>query len=197
MQRLLRLSLFLVLLGIITFNTYAQPQAFVSGRVAPGDVRVFVKDTVYIINRDYVIGGTLIIEPGTTIKFYPNGRLIDSVGGRIIADGFASATYVSNPGGLNPTAIPGSSSNPYSWDGYSDLNYFLYGGVVNVGTQRDQTIHPSKYNYMFGVVLNKNQRTFTNWPELPVPLGGNQALLPFEYAIMFYAARLQNDPTND
>jgi len=31
MQRLLRLSLFLVLLGIITFNTYAQPQVYVSG----------------------------------------------------------------------------------------------------------------------------------------------------------------------
>jgi hypothetical protein len=107
MQRLLRLSLFLVLLGIITFNTYAQPQVYVSGRVAPGDIRVFFKDTVYIINRDFVIGGTLIIEPGTTVRFYPNGRLIDSVGGRIIADGFASATYTANPGGLNPTAIPG------------------------------------------------------------------------------------------
>ncbi len=197
MQRLLRLSLFLVLLGIITFNTYAQPQVFVSGRVAPGDIRVFLKDTVYIINRDFVIGGTLIIEPGTTIKFYPNGRLIDSVGGRIIADGFAAATYVANPSGLNPTAIPYSPSNPNGWDGYSDLNYFLYGGVVNVGTQRDQTIHPNKYDYMFGVVLNKNSRSFSNWPEIPVPLTGNQKLLPFEYAIMFYAARLQNDPTND
>jgi predicted outer membrane repeat protein len=197
MQRLLRLSLFLVLLGIITFNTYAQPQVYVSGRVAPGDIRVFFKDTVYIINRDFVIGGTLIIEPGTTVRFYPNGRLIDSVGGRIIADGFASATYTANPGGLNPTAIPGSQNNPNGWDGYSDVNYFLFNGVVNVGTTRDQTIHPNKYDYMFGVVFNKNLRSFSNYPEIPVTLTPNQVLLPFEYAIMFYAARLNNDPTND
>lgn len=198
MQRLLRLSLFLVLLGVIGFsNTFAQNQVYVSGRVAPGDIRVFVKDSVYIINRDYVIGGTLIIEPGTVVKFYPNGRLIDSVGGRIIADGFANATYSPNPGGLDPTGIPGSSTNPYSWDGYSDLNYFTYAGVVNVGTTRDLTIHQAKYNYMFGVVLNKNTRTFQNYPEVPLPLGPNQVLLPFEYAVMFYAARLQNDPDND
>lgn len=198
MQRLLRLSLFLVLIGIIAVsNTFAQPQAYVSGRVAPGDVRVFVKDTVYIINRDYVIGGTLIIEPGTTVKFYPNGRLIDSVGGRIIADGLANATYTSNPGELDPSATPGSSQNPYSWSGYSDLDYFVYNGVVNIGTVRDLTINSAKYDYMFGVILNKDTRKFSNYPEIPITLGPNQVLLPFEYAIMFTAARLFNDPDND
>ena len=85
MQRLFRLSLFTVLLGILILaeGIAQKPQVFVSGRIAPGDVRVFQKDSVYIVDRDYVIGGTLIIEPGTDIKFYPNGRIIDSVGGRI------------------------------------------------------------------------------------------------------------------
>ncbi len=198
MQRLFRLSLLLVLLGIIGFNnTFAQNQVFVSGRVAPGEVRVFVKDSVYIINRDYFIAGTLIIEPGTTVKFYPNGRLIDSVGGRIIADGLATATYNPYPGGLNPTAIPGSPQNPYSWDGFSDVNYFVYNGTVNVGTVTDPTINPAKKNYMFGVIFNKNTRRFQNYLEDNPPLSGNQVLLSFEYAIMFYAARLQNDPDND
>lgn len=198
MQRLLRLSLFLVLIGIIAVsNTYAQPQAYVSGRVAPGDVRVFVKDTVYIINRDYVIGGTLIIEPGTTVKFYPNGRLIDSVGGRIIADGYANASYNPNPSGLDPSATPYSPQNPFGWDGYSDLNYFVYTGVVNVGTVRDLTVSPAKYYYMFGVILDTSTRRFSNYPEVPIPLGPNQVLVPFEYAIMFTAARLFNDPDND
>ncbi|MCX7879896.1 MAG: YCF48-related protein [Ignavibacteria bacterium] len=197
MQRLFRLGLFLILLGFLTFDAYAQPQAFVSGRVAPDEIRIFVKDTIYVINRDYVIGGTLIIEPGTTILFYPNGRLIDSVGGRIIADGLASATYNANPGGLRPTDPPGSPSNPQSYDGYSDVNYFLHPGVVNVGTVRDLTIHSAKNNYMFGVIFNRNLRGFSNLPEVPGPLSPQQVILPFEYAIMFYAARLQFDPAND
>jgi len=100
MKRLFRLSILMVLLGILSVGTTLAQQVYVSGRVAPGDVRIFVKDSVYIIDRDYIIGGTLIIEPGTTVYFYPQGRIIDSTGGRIIADGYAKATYTQNPAGL-------------------------------------------------------------------------------------------------
>ena len=136
MHRLLRLSFLMVLFGLLTFlEVYSQTdrQVTVSGRVAPGDVRVFVKDSIYNINRDYVIGGTLLIEPGTTINFYPNGRLIDSVGGRIIADGFARAQYTANPripAGDNPFSTidevlypdyPLGKNNPFDYTDYSDL----------------------------------------------------------------------------
>ena len=153
MKRLFRFSILLLMLGVLTVTeSYSQPQAFVSGRLATGDVRIFVKDSAYVIDRDYVIGGTLIIEPGTTVYFYPNGRIIDSTGGRIIADGYASAIYTQNPGGLNPIA-PGS---PYN-QGYADPGYFLYtgsGGTISVGTSRDITVNASKYNYIFNVVFD-------------------------------------------
>jgi len=197
MKRLFRFSILLLILGVLTAaESYAQPQAFVSGRVSPGDVRVFVKDSAYVIDRDYVIGGTLIIEPGTTVYFYPNGRIIDSTGGRIIADGFASANYTANPGGLNPIA-PGS---PYN-DGYADPGYFLYrsgGSTISVGTSRDITVNPSKYNYIFNVVFDTLNKRIVDLvdPTDPATVGGNYQgnnnliVVTFEQAIMWNAARL-------
>ena len=163
MHRLLRLSFLMVLFGILVFcqvSAQEKPQVKVSGRVAPDDVRVFVKDSVYIINRDYVIGGTLLIEPGTTVLFYANGRLIDSVGGRIIADGFAKATYVPNP--IVPANYPAVDCNglPYVWatadplypdypcgknnrfdyEDYADLDYFLYNTEYLVGDNTNQRV---------------------------------------------------------
>ncbi len=202
MKRLFRLSILMVLLGVLSFGTMlAQTQVFVSGRVAPGDVRIFVKDSVYIIDRDYVIGGTLIVEPGTTVYFYPNGRIIDSTGGRIIADGYASATYTANPGGLNPIA-PGS---PY--DGYSDPGYFLYNGstkTIGVTTSRDLTVNPSKYNYMFNVVFDTLNKKIVDLADPTDPAGvygkykgnNNLIVITFEHAIMWEAARLKFAPSD-
>lgn len=203
MKRLFRLSILMVLLGVLSFGTIlAQKQVFVSGRIAPGDVRIFVKDSVYIIDRDYVIGGTLIIEPSTTVYFYPNGRIIDSTGGRIIADGYASSSYTANPGGLNPIA-PGS---PY--DGYSDPGYFLYntGSVktVNVTTSRDLTVNPSKYNYLFNVVFDTLNKKIVDLADPTDPAGvygnyqgnNNLIVISFEQAIMWQAARLQFAPSD-
>jgi photosystem II stability/assembly factor-like uncharacterized protein len=182
----------MVLFGILAFSQgYAEkPRVYVSGRVAPTDVRVFVKDSVYIINRDYVIGGTLLIEPGTTVKFYANGRLIDSVGGRIIADGLAKATYVPNP--IVPAGVPATGpgtpwttsdplypdypfgkNNRWNYQDYADLNYFLYNTaylvgdntrerVINVETKRDTTVNTAKYHLIFNVVLDKANRAIKN-----------------------------------
>jgi len=199
MKRLFRFSILLLMLGVLTVTeSYSQPQAFVSGRLATGDVRIFVKDSAYVIDRDYVIGGTLIIEPGTTVYFYPNGRIIDSTGGRIIADGYASAIYTQNPGGLNPIA-PGS---PYN-QGYADPGYFLYtgsGGTISVGTSRDITVNASKYNYIFNVVFDTLNKKIVDLvdPTDPAGVGGNYQgnnnliVVTFEHAIMWQAARLAN-----
>lgn len=188
------------------FEGYAQtPQAFVSGRIAQSDVRVFLKDTVYIIDRDYVIAGTLLIEPGTTVKFYPNGRIIDSTGGRIIADGLAGATYNATPDGVDPIQPPGSTANPYNYTGYADLNYFLHKvsqKTVSPNTPNGMSfigVHPDKFDIMFNVTLNTQTRRVENLKEGDVGLTqpNGKSTIPFEAAIMFYAARLQTDPFND
>lgn len=181
MQRLFRSCIFMVVLTLLSTSVMlAQPQKVqVSGKLAPGDVRVFVKDTIYEINRSYVIGGTLIIEPGTLIEFTPNGRLIDSTGGRIIADGFAEAIYTANPlltngSNLNPIATAGSNANPGRgplppYAGYTDLAYFLHGVPNNIssgtistvdfsGTTPELTVNASKRNFIFNVVLDTTTR---------------------------------------
>ena len=97
MQRWFRLSsLLLALTAALTVASAQAPFVEVRGSLPPDEVRVFVRDTVYRISGTYTIGGTLVIEPGTRVEFLPNGRMIDSTGGRIIADGRASATYNAN-----------------------------------------------------------------------------------------------------
>ena len=198
MHRLFRLTLLLVLVGILAFGESIADQIYVSGRLAPGTVRVFRKDNTYIVNRDYVIGGTLIIEPGTTVKFYPNGRLIDSVGGRIIADGFAKASYNARPDGIDPMATP----NAPGFTGYADMKYFLYRGgqsTVNVQTSRDLTVNSQKYDHIFNVTIDTAARQLKDLRvnEIGNPLPSNRVIIPFEQALMFDAARLETDPNND
>lgn len=211
MQRLIRLCVLMAFAFILSSSSgYAQKTVKISGRIAPGDVRVFVKDSIYTVEREYVVGGTLIIEPGTTVYFHPNGRLIDSTGGRIIADGFAEATYTSNPHGIDPLGIAGSSQNPHSWTGYADINYFLFDGnnspspdvirTIDVTTVRDKSVHPNKYNYLFNVVLNRTTRQITELNPLnaaAVIANPNLDIITFEEAIMFVAGRLNQDPNND
>lgn len=213
MQRLIRLSLFSILLGILSVGVgFAQNKhtAFVSGSIKPSDVRIFQKDTIYIINNDYVVGGTLIIEPGTEIHFQANGRLIDSTGGRIIADGFAKATYNSNPNGINPIV-------QYEPLGYASFDYFFYGAVdqyndnssaartVKIETPKEPTVHNDKYNHIFNVLLDKSTRKIVNLVDPTAfskernsshSMNPNHIVVSYEQAIMFYNARLNNDPEN-
>ncbi len=248
MKRLLRLSILMVLFGILAFSesyVVAKPQVYVSGRVAPEQVRVFVKDSVYIVDRDFVIGGTLIIEPGTEIQFYPMGRMIDSVGGRIIADGLAKATYEPNPmvaAADNPYSsqdemlypdYPEGKNNPFDYEDYADLDYFLYnlaydedapsvGRTIELETDRDLTVHPSKYHHIFNVVLDRTVdpgtgRELRGLKNLQYPTevvydatdglwyvddgtgspNKDLTVLPFEQALMFVAARMGKDPEGD
>ncbi len=206
MQRLIRLSFLAVILCVLGFGpAMAQkPQAYVSGRIAPGDVRLFQKDTVYVIDKNYVVGGSLIIEPGTTVYFYPNSRLIDSVGGRIIADGEAVANYIKSPDGVNPI----NTGSGYT--GYADMAYFIRGlentsntSTVDVNTTRDLSVHPSKYNTIFNVVVDTMTRKIEDFPMIDAnhragdAVGDHKFVVPFEQALMFKNARLQFDPKID
>lgn len=168
MQRWFRLGSLLLALTTAFASVMAQTPDYVEvrGSLPPGEVRVFVRDTIYRISGTYTIGGTLLIEPGTRVEFLPNGRLIDSTGGRIIADGRASATY-------NATAV-NALFPPYT--GYDDLNYFGQAGVVTSTIATEPTIDPSKYGLIFNVSLGSN-------PNL-------QNLTPAK-AMMYKAARLE------
>ncbi|MBS1910761.1 MAG: T9SS type A sorting domain-containing protein [Bacteroidetes bacterium] len=115
MQRLLRALLLVmafIVVGDLATAQVAKPIRIVSGRLAQGVHRVFIKDTLYQISGNYVVAGQLMIEPGTTVEFLPNGRLIDSVGGKIIADGELQAIWDRNTTDVNSYA-----------DRYCDLNY--------------------------------------------------------------------------
>ncbi|MDW7996767.1 MAG: hypothetical protein RMJ46_03690, partial [Bacteroidota bacterium] len=170
MGQWLRLCGILVGLFATVSSSLAQmPVIEVSGRLGPGEVRIFLKDTLYRISGTYMIAGTLIIEPGAIVEFLPNGRLIDSVGGRIIADGYVSATYDQFPGGCNPV----NPFNPCGFTGYADLNYFQAAAQSTI--VGDPTIDPSKYGEMFLVNLGAQ-------PQLQN--------LPPGKAIMYAAARL-------
>ncbi|HPP40456.1 MAG TPA: hypothetical protein PK498_09210, partial [Candidatus Kapabacteria bacterium] len=199
MQRFFRMSFLAALLCIfLGVEGYAQlPTAYASGSIAPGEVRVFQRDSIYVINKKLVVGGTLIIEPGTTVKFLDNGCLIDSTGGRIIADGFARITY-------DQTAVPDPVTT-YPADqggfGYADMRYFLYDDGVNrtlsYNTRRDATVHPYKYNYIFNVVLDTVARKLVNLDPNNLPTDLRYVIVPFEYAIAFQAARLYLNPESD
>ncbi len=166
MQRWFRLSSLLLALTAALTVVQAQDYVEVRGSLPPGQVRVFVKDTVYRVSGTYTIGGTLVIEPGTRVEFLPNGRMIDSTGGRIIADGRASATYNANAvDALQP---------PYS--GYDDPAYFGAAGVLTSTIATEPTINPAKYGTVFMVDLGAD-------PNL-------QNLTPAQ-AIVYKAARLE------
>ncbi|MDZ4745979.1 MAG: T9SS type A sorting domain-containing protein [bacterium] len=166
MQRWFRLSSLLLVLTAAFTLVRAQDYVEVRGSLATGQVRVFVRDTIYRISGTYTIGGTLVIEPGTRVEFLPNGRLIDSTGGRIIADGRMTATY--NAAAVNPLFPP--------YTGYDDPAYFGAPGVVTSTIAPEPTIHTSKYGVVFNVDLGTD-------PNL-------QQLTPAE-AVLYKAARLE------
>lgn len=222
MQRLTRLSIIAVILTIFGVSGANAASITVSGKIAPDEVMVFLKDNEYIINKALVVGGTLIIEPGTRVVFYPNGRLIDSTGGRIIADGFADVQYTPNPEltngeNLDPIELSGSPENPntpLSYNGYSDLNYFLHGRNNNTsatmtaptvdfsGTKADPTVHTNKQGDIFHVILDTVDRRIKNLEydgsgNLIPPVSGREVQVTYQQAMMFLAAKLDRDPAGD
>lgn len=212
MKRLIRLSFLVVLLGILSYGYAQSNQVYVSGSIESGQVRVFMKDSVYIFNKDYTVNGTLIIEPGTTIYMHPNGRLIVAAGGRVLADGLAKASYTERPGGLNPVLA-------YEPLGHASYEYFFYNAVdqyndnsssartIRVETPKDPTVHMDKYNHIFHVLLNKSTRQIvdladpssSNYPRFrnaSAQNNSNHIVLSFEQALMYQASRLNFDPEN-
>lgn len=227
MKRFIRLCLLTVVLGVFALNIgqAQKPQKYVSGIIGAEEVMVFLKDNIYVIDQELNIKGTLIIEPGTLIQLYDNGRIIVAAGGRLIADGFAHAKKAepANPKILYPASAGGLE--------YADLRYFLYpyyegnsptapktAGISNVKS-RERTVHPLKNNHIFNVVLDVVNRRIVNianpydgvWPidNINASASGeflsysyaskadddNLVIVPFETAIMFLAARLDLDPT--
>jgi hypothetical protein len=89
----------LLCLGLVSLagNAEAQYTKVVSGYLTPGQTNVFYPrvpgntalDTIYIISGSYSVSGTLSIQQGAEIRFLPNSRIVDSAGGKIIANGFA------------------------------------------------------------------------------------------------------------
>lgn len=112
------LTVFIVLLGLagLTSQAGAQWLPHISGYLNAGQTKVFYPrvpgnsalDTIYKIDGDYHVAGTLIIMEGAEVHFLPNSRIIDSTGGKIIANGFT---------GLNRRIqFRGESVNPNSYE---------------------------------------------------------------------------------
>lgn len=179
MKHLFRtLILFLALTAVVSVSYAQQPPvgiAEVSGRVAANDYRVFVKDTLYRISGKYVIAGTLIIEPGTTVEFFPNSQLIDSVGGRIIADGRVTATYNNPFDPFTTVKNPGPPVEYYA--GYADLDYFANSNVVTASNINEPTVNASKADNLFRVNLSQTDSRLQN--------------LTVGKAIMYKASRIE------
>jgi len=137
MQRLLKALLLSVAFVLVGQSAMAQtlPIVQVSGRLPQTGLRVFTKDTLYQVSGDYHVSGILLIEPGTTVEFLPNGRLIDSVGGRIIADGDLQATW--NRSTPDLTSYPG---------GYADID-FVRDNVTIGGKPEITAPGPNWMNY--------------------------------------------------
>ena len=96
MQRFL-VALFLILgaLGVVQTSN-AQQIVEISGYLTPGQTRILhsrtpgnaLTDTIYRISGRLSVSGTLRIMEGAEVHFLPDGRIVDSAGGKIVANGF-------------------------------------------------------------------------------------------------------------
>jgi predicted outer membrane repeat protein len=96
MQRFL--IAFFLCLGFVSLagNAQAQFVKYVTGYLLPTQTNVFYPrdlsnsstDTIYVISGVYSISGRLEIREGAEVRFLPNSRIVDSTGGKIIANGF-------------------------------------------------------------------------------------------------------------
>src|SRR5688500_10654552 len=136
-HRLLKAVLLVMTFVLLGSEAYSQaiPIVQVSGRLPQGNYRVFARDTLYQITGYYVVSGTLLIEPGTTVEFIPNARLIDSAGGRIIADGDIDAIWNRNTSGVG--AFPNR---------YCDIDY-MRSNVVTSGKPEITLSSPNHMDY--------------------------------------------------
>lgn len=87
----------LLCLGLVTTASEVQAQFLVeiSGYLPAGRERVLHSrvpnnsqlDTIYRVSGTLSVAGRLVIQEGAEVQFLPNGRIVDSTGGKIIANG--------------------------------------------------------------------------------------------------------------
>ena len=177
MKRYIRLCLLTVItLGIFTFSSVSSHAQNVLQGILPADsVRVLLKGSTYTVYLEYLVEGTLIIEPGAEVQFNDNSRIVVAAGGRLIADGFASlGRKLPRPTGLATNA---QVTNYWTEHGFADMRCFLF-PIAETGTwatsqktaglnatemgRRERTIHPGKYNHIFNVAIDTANRRLVN-----------------------------------
>jgi hypothetical protein len=95
MHRFLIALLLCLGLGSLASTADAQWVKVVSGYLPAGQTMVLyprdfnnsANDTIYQISGSFNITGTLIVREGAEVQFLPNSRIVDSTGGKIIANG--------------------------------------------------------------------------------------------------------------
>lgn len=226
MKRYIRLCLLTVILSAFALTDGYSVTEQLSDTVQSEQVRVLLKDVDYVVNKEYVIRGTVIVEPGTTIYFNDNSRIVVAEGGRLIADGYAHLKAK-----IQPTA---PEVGPYPLQ-FADMKYFLYpiasgnnattaktaGLTTAEMAVRERTVHPLKYNHIFNVAIDTLNRKLVNianpysssWPTANISYNGlgaltgytygvnqsnpNLIVVPYETAMMFMAARMNMDPVTN
>jgi|GEM_PF-1795029 len=206
MPRFLRALLLLLAFTLAGSAAVAQsiPIVTVSGRLAQGQLRVFTKDTLYQIAGRYTIAGQLIIEPGTTVEFLPNGSLIDTVGGKIIADGLQDAIWNRDTTGLplgdrfcdlgylvstvNISGDPEITSPGPNWTSYVPYLLFYYANRMDLCAT-----DPNRKNQSYQRDVRRAPITFRGRPiSRHSPEWGHIVLLPGADSAIFRNCRFVN-----
>ena len=119
MYRYLTALFMLVALGLFADQVQAQNIVHVSGYLSgtrelhPRVPSNSALDTIYYIEGNYSIGSgaKLLVDEGAELWFQPNSRIIDSAGGKLIANGFAGHGPLNEK---NIITFRGSKINAYS-----------------------------------------------------------------------------------
>lgn len=194
MHRLMKALLLMVAFVLVGQIAMSQslPIVQVSGRLPQGALRVFTKDNLYQIVGQYTVAGMLVIEPGTTIEFVPNGRLIDSVGGKIIADGELQATWNGNTsvgsycdpafirsnvaiGGRPEITAPGTN-----WTNFVPYLLFYYGnGLDKCATDPNLRNRPYRRNIVRAPIIFRGRpltQYSREWGHIVILPGADSAI---------------------
>ncbi len=96
-----------VLLGFAASSVRVEAQGNikrVSGYIPPGVTQYFYPrvpnnsalDTIYQISGDLHVGGKLLIAEGAEVWFLSDSRIVDSTGGKVVANGYATLPGLTN-----------------------------------------------------------------------------------------------------
>ncbi|MDP2898444.1 MAG: LamG-like jellyroll fold domain-containing protein [bacterium] len=106
----------------------------------------------YVVEGPVYVNGTLTIEPGTTVKFKPNGWL--SVSGKLLARGepWNFITFTSSNDNSCGETVPGSGGNPQPDDYYMAV-YLANGSSTDSEVSQCKIAYPAYGVYDYGVNL--------------------------------------------